>query len=66
VPSTDSRSHRHLIASPQAAVLSFSNGRLWSLTSPHEQRTSGLQKIRSSVKKDFFNTIGQKQNSSRE
>jgi hypothetical protein len=30
---------------------------MWSLTSPHEQRTSGSKKIRSSVKKDFFNTI---------
>ncbi len=30
-----------------------------SLTSPHEQRTSGPKKIRSSVKKDFFNTICQ-------
>jgi hypothetical protein len=31
---------------------------MWSLTSPHEQRISGSKKIRSSVKNDFFNTIG--------
>jgi hypothetical protein len=33
---------------------------MWCLTSPHEQRTSGPKKIRPSVKKDFFNTIGAK------
>jgi hypothetical protein len=31
---------------------------MWSLTSQRERRTSGPEKFQSSVKKDFFNTIG--------
>jgi hypothetical protein len=34
---------------------------MWSLTSPHTNRISGPKNFRSLVKKDFFNTIGQKQ-----
>jgi hypothetical protein len=30
---------------------------MWSLTSPRAERISGPEKSRSSVKKDFFNTI---------
>jgi hypothetical protein len=30
---------------------------MWSLTSPRAERTSGPEKFRRSVKKDFFNTI---------
>jgi hypothetical protein len=50
-------------AAPKISRMSiFSSLRrcMWSLTSPHEERTSGPKKIRSSVKKDFFNTIGAK------
>src|SRR3954463_16388866 len=35
---------------------------MWSLASSHEQWTGAHKKIRSSVKKDFFNTIDPKQN----
>ena len=34
---------------------------MWSLTSPRTNRISGPRNFRSLVKKDFFNTIGQKQ-----
>jgi hypothetical protein len=34
---------------------------MWSHMSPRTKRTSGPEKFRSSAKKDFFNTICQKQ-----
>jgi hypothetical protein len=39
---------------------------MWSLTSPRTNRISGPRNFRSLVKKDFFNTIGQKQTNGHE